>query len=105
MFRGQHFDATDGVHNQLRHGRVVVVPTWMVALTNGTRQLRVRHSMPVKLTIEDDQNRIAATVDVLLSVRPVRNFDESPPEPMRLQIELDIGAATQTTSSHKILAL
>jgi hypothetical protein len=82
MVCGQGFDAMDGMHNQLRHGSVVVVPTGMIVLTNCIRQIRVRHLRPIKLPLENDQNCIAVAVDVLPCVRPVRHFDESSPEPM-----------------------
>jgi hypothetical protein len=82
MVCGQGFDATDGTHNQLRHGSVVVVPARTVVLADSLRQFRVRYARPVELTLEDNQNGIAVAVDVLPCVRPVRHFDESSPEPM-----------------------
>ena len=82
MICGQGFDALDRVHNQLRHGNVVVVPARMVVLTDCLRQFRVGNTRPVELPLEDDKYGIAAAGDVLLCIRLVRHLHEPLPEPM-----------------------
>lgn len=84
MIGGQGFHVLDCAHNQPRHGGVVVIPARMVVLTDFLRQLRIRHGRPEELALENDQNGIAVTRDVLLCIRFVRHLYESIPEPMCL---------------------
>ena len=80
MIGGQRFHALDRVHNQLRHGSVVVIPARMVVFADGLRQLWIGDLWAVELPLEDDKNRIPIPGDVLFRIRPVRHPHELLPQ-------------------------
>jgi hypothetical protein len=104
MIGGQRLDALDRMHNHLRHGSVVVVPSWMVVFADCIRQFWVWLARPVELPLEDDQNSIAVAGSVFQRACFIRHPHEPLPEPMRLQIELDIRAPARTACRHEVLA-
>jgi hypothetical protein len=75
MVWGQRPDALDRSHNQLRHGRVHVIPARVVIPAECFRQVRVRNRRPVEFPFEDDKN------NVLLGIRAIRHAHEPSPEP------------------------
>ena len=82
MVGGQRLNALDCVHDELRHGGIVVIPNRMVILADGFRQLRVRDSWAVEFPLEDDKNWIPTTGDVLLRIRLVRHLHKPLPQMM-----------------------
>jgi hypothetical protein len=68
MIGGQRFHALDRIHNQLGHRGVVVIPARMVVFANGFWQLWIRDLGAVELPVEDDQNCVPASGDVLLRI-------------------------------------
>ena len=82
MIGGQRLHALDRVHNQLRHGNIVVIPARMVVLAERLRQLRVRDLWAVELPLEDYKNSIPISGDVLLRIRLVGHRHKLLPQTM-----------------------